>query len=155
MIADRLKQLRKKNQYTQEELASQLNISRQAISNWENEKAYPDLDNLILLSNLYNISIDNLINASDPNSEKEVASPTIKTEYINKKELPIISRAAIILFYFLVSMSFPFLDIIIFALNVCQQGTKKNNVLSILFKPSLLLIVSKALIVFAMILFIL
>ena len=57
----RLKELRKKNQFSQEYVAEQLNISRQAISHWENGKAYPDIDNLVLLAELFSISVDELL----------------------------------------------------------------------------------------------
>ncbi len=57
----RLKELRKQNKYSQEYVAEQLNISRQAISHWENGKTYPDIDNLVLLAELYHISVDELL----------------------------------------------------------------------------------------------
>ena len=58
----RLKELRKKNKYSQEYVAEQLNISRQAISHWENGKSYPDIDNLVLLADVFHISVDELLN---------------------------------------------------------------------------------------------
>lgn len=60
-LPSKLKELRKKNQYSQDYVAEQLNISRQAISRWENGKSYPDIDNLILLAQLYNVSVDDLL----------------------------------------------------------------------------------------------
>lgn len=56
-----LKKLRKEKNISQEQLAKKLNISRQAISKWESGKAYPDIDNLILLRNIFDISLDELI----------------------------------------------------------------------------------------------
>lgn len=49
------------NGYTQEDLANILNISRQAISKWENSKCLPDIENLIMLCKLYKISIENIL----------------------------------------------------------------------------------------------
>lgn len=49
-ISNLLKRYRKKNNFTQEFVAEQLNISRQAISSWENNLSCPDIENLILLS---------------------------------------------------------------------------------------------------------
>lgn len=46
---------------TQEELAEKLNISRQTVSNWENNKCYPDIETLVIISNKFNISLDILI----------------------------------------------------------------------------------------------
>lgn len=79
MIGKKLRSLRKNKKYTQKKLADKLNISRQAISNWETGKVYPDLDNLILLSKIYNISIDNIIQSGkiDDNSDKITPSPPI------------------------------------------------------------------------------
>ena len=63
--ADRLFQYRKANGYSQEELASKIGVSRQAISKWERGESSPDTDNLITLARLYNITIDELINGTD------------------------------------------------------------------------------------------
>lgn len=60
-IANRLQQLRKKNNLSQEELAEKIGISRQAVSKWERAEASPDTDNLILLSKLYKVSLDELL----------------------------------------------------------------------------------------------
>lgn len=61
----RLYEYRKLNGYSQEELAEKLGVSRQAISKWERAESTPDADSLIALSNLYNITIDELINSKD------------------------------------------------------------------------------------------
>ncbi len=60
-VANKLLNLRKKNNLSQEELAEKLGISRQAISKWERGDASPDTDNLIQLSNLYRVSLDELL----------------------------------------------------------------------------------------------
>lgn len=60
-IANRLLQLRKERGLSQEELADQLGISRQAVSKWERAEASPDTDNLICLAKLYNVSLDYLL----------------------------------------------------------------------------------------------
>ncbi len=59
--ANRLQMLRKKNGYSQEELAEKIGISRQAVSKWERAEASPDTDNLILLARLYGVTIDELL----------------------------------------------------------------------------------------------
>ncbi len=53
----RLKVARKNAGLSQNEVAEKLHISRQAISQWENGRSYPDLDNLTLLSQLYQVDI--------------------------------------------------------------------------------------------------
>lgn len=60
-IAERLQKLRKEHGYSQEQLADELGVSRQAVSKWERGEASPDTDNLIALAHLYNISVDYLL----------------------------------------------------------------------------------------------
>lgn len=60
-IANRLVNLRKNNNLSQEALAARLGISRQAVSKWERAEASPDTDNLILLARLYGVSLDELL----------------------------------------------------------------------------------------------
>lgn len=61
-IANRLQQLRKSSGLSQEELAEKIGVSRQAVSKWERAEASPDTENLILLSRLYQMSLDELVN---------------------------------------------------------------------------------------------
>lgn len=68
-IANRLQKLRKENGYSQEELADELGISRQAVSKWERAESSPDTNNLILLARLYNMSLDDLLSTNDTNEE--------------------------------------------------------------------------------------
>jgi HTH-type transcriptional regulator/antitoxin HipB len=65
-IANRLVELRKKNNLSQEELASKLGLSRQAVSKWERAEASPDTDNLICLAKIYNVSLDELLKNDAP-----------------------------------------------------------------------------------------
>ena len=70
-IANRLLEYRKKSGLSQEELAEKLNISRQSVSKWERGEASPDTDNLIQLSKIYGITLDELINVEKPVISKE------------------------------------------------------------------------------------
>ncbi|MBO3446390.1 helix-turn-helix transcriptional regulator [Clostridium sp. CCUG 7971] len=60
-LSENLKKLRKEKNLSQEQLAKMLNVSRQAVSKWESGKTYPDIDNLILLRDIFNITLDDLI----------------------------------------------------------------------------------------------
>ena len=60
-ISEKLQILRKNKGFSQEELAEKLLVSRQAIGKWESGSAYPELDKLIQLSDLYKISLDRLV----------------------------------------------------------------------------------------------
>lgn len=73
-FGDKIKKLRKGNNLSQEQLAEKLNVSRQAISKWESNKAYPDIDNLILLRNIFDVSLDDLI----------IGGNSIESEHINE-----------------------------------------------------------------------
>ncbi len=60
-ITQRIIELRKKSGLSQEEFAEKLGLSRQSISKWETGEAIPDVDNLVLLSQKYDVSIDYLL----------------------------------------------------------------------------------------------
>ena len=59
-IGKKLKNARMSSGLTQECVAEELEVSRQTISNWENEKSYPDIVSVIKLSDLYSVSLDEL-----------------------------------------------------------------------------------------------
>ncbi|UOE58993.1 helix-turn-helix transcriptional regulator [Priestia filamentosa] len=71
-----LKKKREEKGFSQEHIAQELHISRQSISKWENGNCYPDLDNLIKLSNLYNVSLDELIKGDEDFQKKIVIKET-------------------------------------------------------------------------------
>ena len=81
-IANRLTKFRKEKGLSQEALAETLGISRQAVSKWECGESSPDTDNLIALSKLYGISIDELLgtNANEEENEKNL-NDNIINEY--------------------------------------------------------------------------
>lgn len=60
-LGEQLQKLREQKNMSREELAQEMNVSRQAVYKWENNKGYPDIENLIKLSDLYNITLDELI----------------------------------------------------------------------------------------------
>lgn len=62
-IGNRIREYRKMYNFSQEQLAEKLFVSRQTISNWENDKTYPDIQMIISLAILFNISLDELIRA--------------------------------------------------------------------------------------------
>ena len=60
-ISEKLKQARVASNLTQEVLAEKVGVSRQTISNWENGKSYPDIASIIILSDVYNMTLDSLL----------------------------------------------------------------------------------------------
>ena len=60
-LGDKLSKLRKENNYTQEQLADVLEVSRQAVSKWESNITYPKTDKLIRMSEMFSCSLDYLL----------------------------------------------------------------------------------------------
>lgn len=61
ILADKIIALRKKNGWSQEELAEQLNVSRQAVSKWEGAQSVPDLNRILQMSEIFGVSTDYLL----------------------------------------------------------------------------------------------
>ena len=83
-LPDKIIKLRKTKGISQEELAEQLNVSRQAISRWENGSALPDAQNILQISKLFNVTTDYLLN-DDYESDNDI--PLVQTATQETKEL--------------------------------------------------------------------
>lgn len=68
MINMNLQMLRKQKQYTQEEVAEKIGVSRQAVAKWENGDTLPDINNCMALAKLYDITLDHLVDGDQPSS---------------------------------------------------------------------------------------
>ena len=64
MISMNLRKLRKRNKYTQEEIADKIGVSRQAVAKWERGETVPDISNCLALAELYEVTLDDLVNHS-------------------------------------------------------------------------------------------
>lgn len=64
-LGSQLKKFRESKSFSQEDVARKVGVTRQAVYKWESNKSYPDIDNLILLSELYEVTIDELIKGSE------------------------------------------------------------------------------------------
>lgn len=60
-FGEQIKKIRSENGLTQEQLATQLNVSRQTISSWENNRNLPDLEMVVKIAKVFNLSLDQLI----------------------------------------------------------------------------------------------
>ncbi len=108
-LNEKLLSLRKKNKLTQAQVSETLDVSRQAISNWETGTVLPSTDNLIALSRLYQVPVDHLLNGDTdltpaPAKEKEVdkkeaAAPETECSNTNSKIDRLKKRKVIILAY--------------------------------------------------------
>lgn len=85
-IANRLIELRKQKGFSQEELANKLGVSRQAVSKWECGEASPDTDNLIALSKLYEISLDEIVGNNVKSIKKDKIEIDAKSVTIHDDE---------------------------------------------------------------------
>ncbi len=78
-LSSQIKKYRSQMNLSQEALAEKVYVSRQTISNWETGKNYPDIHSLLLLSNVFNVSLDELIKG-----DVEIMKEEIKQEEIQK-----------------------------------------------------------------------
>lgn len=83
ILADKIIEERKRNGWSQEQLAEQLDVSRQSISKWESAQSVPDLKRIILMADIFGVSTDYLL--KDDYKEKVVAADSVKT--FNEKPL--------------------------------------------------------------------
>lgn len=77
-LGNKIKYYRGEKELSQEELAERVYVSRQTISNWENNKSYPDINSIVLLSEIFEISIDNLIKGDVEQMKEEINSEEVK-----------------------------------------------------------------------------
>ncbi len=77
-LGTKIAEYRKLKKMTQEELASKLNVSSQAVSKWENDLSIPDLPILIELSDIFNVSLDELIRQKEDVEVARVVEPQLR-----------------------------------------------------------------------------
>ena len=80
-LGEKIKQLRKEKGYSQEKLSELLGVSRQAVTKWENDTGIPDIENLITLSKVFEISVDELLSLKNIKREQDVHGKGSFTEY--------------------------------------------------------------------------
>jgi len=90
-LSEKIQQLRKQNEISQEQLAEKLNVTRQAISKWETGECLPDIENILQLSDVFSVSVDYLLkNQPQPAPANEKPFSTIHTsDYILNEDLAI------------------------------------------------------------------
>ena len=77
-VGKQIKRFRQDLKLSQEELAGKTFVTRQTISNWENGKNYPDVNSLVLLSQLFNTSLDILVKGDVIEMKKQVAQDDVR-----------------------------------------------------------------------------
>lgn len=96
LLGEKIKVYRKKLKLSQEELAEKLTTSRQTISSWENDKTYPDIQTIIVLSELFKISIESLLK-EDVEKMKNMLDSHEREERIKEnKDRDVMNRLALV-----------------------------------------------------------
>lgn len=80
-FAEKLRKARKESGMSQELLAEKLGVSRQAVTKWETDKGIPDIENMIVISNLFGISLDELLSNEKHSTDRRRFLYESKTEY--------------------------------------------------------------------------
>lgn len=133
-LGNQIKHYRNEKGLSQEELAERVYVTRQTISNWENNKNYPDINSIVLLSEIFEISIDNLIKGDLEKMKKEINSEEVKKLNFYSLMMAILMIAAIISLVPLIKFIGVYAFIVYFALLACAlvfalkiEKIKKNN----------------------------
>ncbi len=101
-FGENLQKLRKEHHLSQEELAGKLNVSRQAVSKWESNFSYPEMDKIIAMSKIFNCSIDSLINEDTKNNvdkttlKKNIEDYKNDVVYFLKKSIKMFSNMSLV-----------------------------------------------------------
>ena len=77
ILADKIIELRKKNGWSQEDLAEKLDVSRQSISKWESAQSIPDMNKILKLSEIFGVSTDFLLK-DDMDTAEYVETPVVE-----------------------------------------------------------------------------
>ena len=79
-FGERLYELRKSKNVSQEEMAELLDVSRQSISKWENDKAYPEMTRLLFMSEYFDVSLDYLMRGTEEDENRNDVSVSYKAK---------------------------------------------------------------------------
>lgn len=96
-LGKQIRKYRSEMQLSQEELAEKVFVSRQTISNWENDKNYPDIKSLVLLSDIFGVSLDNLVKGDMEKMKEQINSEELANFEKNSKIFSVLLIAAILL----------------------------------------------------------
>lgn len=82
-FGEKLKKLRSENALTQEQLAEKIFVTRTTVSKWETGEGYPSIESLKAISNLFNVSVDELISDADIENKKSLDVKAAKRSYFS------------------------------------------------------------------------
>lgn len=121
-ISDRIQTLRKAKGMSQEQLADAVGVSRQAVSKWESEQASPDLDKVVIMSELFDVTTDYILKGIEP---VEVQDHKTMADVIDQKILTENNgqRAKTVFKYALIGLGVIFaIDFLVFVICVLANG---------------------------------
>lgn len=133
-LANQIKKYRSNMNLSQEELSQKIYVTRQTVSNWENNKSYPDIHSLLLLSSVFNISLDQLVKGDVKIMQEEINKEELKTFYNNGVIFTLLLAVSIVSavplgvflgYYGLIIFGILFVVTMYFAIKI--ERYKKNN----------------------------
>lgn len=124
-FGENLIKLRRQKGWSQDDLANNLDLSRQAISKWENNTSKPDIDNLKKISNIFSIKIDELVNNEIP--DNKAVTLDVKKEEKKEKTITIVKLIIIaVIILYVISVIYKFCSLLIIV-NGVQKYANLNN----------------------------
>ncbi|WP_268912304.1 helix-turn-helix transcriptional regulator [Lentilactobacillus sp. SPB1-3] len=141
-LSVKLKEARLNHGYSQNEVSTILHISRQSISKWENGRTYPDIDNLLMLSDLYEISLDDLmksdesIKANYANNNQEIIDKRRTQTRVNDELYQNSNEGLMLVVLSLVSAIVPPIGVIL-PIYVMWRNTKYNSLYKMIYLISI------------------
>ena len=94
-IGRRIKVLRSRDDVTQDKLAEALGVTSQAISKWENETGYPDIEFIAPIANFFNVTIDELFDHDKEEKERKIKAYCDKYDEMHRNWEPVDNRISI------------------------------------------------------------
>ncbi|HDR4465083.1 TPA: helix-turn-helix domain-containing protein [Bacillus cereus] len=131
-IGRQIQYFRKRDNMSQEKLAEKIHVSRQSISNWENERNYPDIHNLLMMSILFNVSLDDLVKGDVKIMKEELQKSTFfKWSYIMLASMIILPISIAPVFHFFgyygLIIPFVFTILLMFSSQQVENIKKEHN----------------------------
>lgn len=141
----RLKHARTLAKLSQNDVATIMHVTRQSVSKWENDRGYPDIDNLVYLSQLYEVSIDDLLKdngelqAKLGTSETEIDDKQRQVKQLNKAPYQNRDEGLFLMILALVSAIVPPVGIII-PIYVMWRNSKYNCLYKLIYLVSVIVL---------------
>lgn len=133
-LGKKIKYYRNEKAVTQDELAERVFVSRQTISNWENDKSYPDINSILLLSEVLDVPIDNLIKGDVEQMKDEINTGEVREIKIYSAMMQVFLLLAVVLLIPLIKLIGLYALIPCFGLWECGMASaikvekiKRNN----------------------------